>query len=125
MTKVVVVDDDPANVSLTEMLLQLDGFDVTACTNLTQAIKASTVDVQAYVVDINLARGENGLDLLRQVRQGKTAASPNTAFIITSGDYRRRDESLRVGASHFLLKPYPPDQLAGLINDLIKRSLNG
>ncbi|MCA9961177.1 MAG: response regulator [Chloroflexota bacterium] len=120
MTQIIVVDDDLTNVSLTKMLLEMDGFDVIACTNLAQAEAASNLETKAYVVDVNLARNESGMDLLQMVRNGETAASSNTVVVITSGDYRREQEALDKGANRFLLKPYPPDQLPEILRTLIE-----
>lgn len=121
MTKVVVVDDDLTNVQLTTMLLEFEGFDVAACTNLTEATSASNPDVDAYIVDINLTRGESGLDLLDAIRKGETAAAPDTIVIITSGDHRRVSDAEEAGANKFLLKPYPPETLSTLIHQLLER----
>jgi PleD family two-component response regulator len=119
MTNVIIVDDDQTNVGLTQMLLEMDGFHATACMDLESAIQATGADTDAFVVDWHLARNISGLELLKAVRQGKTNAAANTVFIITSGDHRRSGEALEFGANHFLLKPYPPDQLSKILRDLL------
>lgn len=121
MPKIIVVDDDATNVMLTQMLLELEGYSVVACTNLAQAYASTTEGADAFLVDVNLSRGENGLELLQAVRSGKTAVAPDTAFIITSGDQRRQQEALLLGATKFLLKPYPPEGLPAIL----KQSLTG
>ncbi len=125
MPKIIVVDDDPTNVTLTQMLLELEGFTVVACANLAQAHAAAQSGADAFVVDVNLARGESGLDLLQAVRAGETAVSPKAAFIITSGDHRRKPEAKKLGASKFLLKPYPPEDLPKIINNILAGESNG
>ncbi len=120
MTQVIVVDDDLTNVTLTKMLLELEGFEVIGCTNLIQAQAASSAQTKGYVVDINLARGENGLDLLRMIRAGATAGAANSVVIITSGDYRREQEAIAAGADKFLFKPYAPGDLPKLLKTLIE-----
>lgn len=125
MSKVIVVDDDYANAQLTRMLLELDGFDVHVCNNLQQAQDVSQPDIDAYVVDVNLARGESGLDLLRRIRRGETGAAPDTVFLVTSGDHRRANEALEMGADEFLLKPYSPETLSQRIAAHIEGRSNG
>lgn len=112
MTKVIVVDDDQTNITLTKMLLELEGFEVTSCTDIPQAARAAKDGVDAFVIDFHLARGVNGVELLRQIREGNTDALPQTVVIVTSGDYRREIESKKAGADLFLHKPYPPENLA-------------
>lgn len=119
MPKIIVVDDDPTNVTLTQMLLEMEGFTAIACTNLAQTHAAAQGGADAFVVDVNLARGESGLDFLREVRAGKTAVPPKTIVIVTSGDHRRRKEAMELGASRFLLKPYSPETLPTLINTFL------
>lgn len=125
MTQVIIVDDDLTNVHLTQMLLEMDGFEAIGCTNLAQAQAASTPQTSAFVVDVNLVRGESGLDLARMVRAGETSAATDTIVIVTSGDHRREKEALEIGADQFLLKPYPPDSLSELLNNFIERKANG
>ena len=119
MKRIIVVDDDQTNVSLLKMLLELDGFQVDACTTIEQAKTAAANGVQAFVLDVNLSRGTSGIDLLRDVRAGETAAATDTIVIMTSGDHRRQSECQNAGADQFLLKPYPPNALSGYINDLL------
>ncbi|HRQ38660.1 MAG TPA: response regulator [Chloroflexota bacterium] len=119
MPNIVVVDDDITNVQLLQMLLELDGFTVHASTNLEQALAMTTADTNAFVVDWHLERNTSGLDLLRAVRQGETAAQKDTAVIISSGDHRREQDALDAGANHFMLKPYPPDELSKLLASLL------
>lgn len=119
MSHIIVVDDDPTNAGLLKMLLELDGYSVSSCADIEQAIDAAKQETAAFVVDVNLARGANGLDLLKQVRQGETAAPSDTVVIMTSGDYRREEESITLGATRFLLKPYAPDVLSTALKELL------
>ncbi|HID53325.1 MAG TPA: response regulator [Anaerolineae bacterium] len=119
MANIIVVDDDPTNTELIKMLLEMEGYNVTACYDIDQAKVAATGHSDAFVIDCNLARGANGLDLLHDIRQGQTGASSDTIVIMTSGDYRREAEALRLGAQNFLLKPYQPNDLTDLLNQLL------
>lgn len=119
MKQIIVVDDDKTNSSLIKMLLELDGFTVEACEDQEKATAVASPDTKAFVIDCHLARGRSGLDLLRAIRDGKTEANMETAVIITSGDYRREEDSMEFGANLFLLKPYPPNILSEAISDIL------
>ncbi|MCP4357256.1 MAG: response regulator [Chloroflexi bacterium] len=119
MINIIVVDDDITNVSLLQMLLELDGYHVDACTNIEQAIAAATADTRIFLVDWHLERNISGLDLLQAVRNGQTNAPADTAIIITSGDHRRKEEALRNGANNFLLKPYSTNKLSEAITNIL------
>ena len=112
MSKVIVVDDDPTNAGLTQMLLELDGFTVLTCSDIPQAKAAAAQDTSAFVVDIHLARGASGLELIRAIRAGETAAARHAIVITASGDHRREVEAREAGADYFLLKPYSPNDLS-------------
>ena len=86
-----------------------------------QAKTAAAKGVEAFVLDVNLSRGTSGIDLLKDVRAGETAAATDTIVIMTSGDHRRQSECQNAGADQFLLKPYPPNALSGYINDLLSK----
>ena len=121
MTQIIVVDDDNTNSSLIKMLLELDGFNVEACEDQQSAEHTASSETRAFVIDCHLARGRSGLDLLRAIRAGNTNAAEETAVIITSGDYRREDESMNLGANLFLLKPYPPNALSEAITEILTK----
>ena len=120
MIKVIVVDDDPTNAGLIKMLLELDGFQVTSCSNQLEAEQGTTADTKVFVIDCNLARGASGIDILKSVRAGTTNAAKTAVVIMTSGDYRLEDETMKNGANHFLLKPYSPDTLSKTISELLQ-----
>jgi len=119
MTKIIVVDDDLTNAGLIKMLLELDGYEVVSCADIAQAKTAASTDAGAFVIDCHLARGASGLDLVRDVRQGKTDAAAEISIIVTSGDHRREPEAMEAGADQFLLKPYPPDTLSEALKNLL------
>lgn len=121
MPNIIVVDDDVTNAQLLQMLLELDGFTVQTCTSVAQAIAATTSQTDAFVVDWHLERNTSGLDLLQAIRRGETAASKDTAVIISSGDHRREPEAMAADANHFLLKPYPPETLSRLLASLLQQ----
>lgn len=121
MANIIVVDDDPTNTELIKMLLEMEGHDVIPSYDVSRAKAAASPQTNAFVIDCNLARGENGLDLLQDIRRGNTAAQPNSIVIMTSGDYRREVDSIRLGAQKFLLKPYHPNQLTEILNQLLKQ----
>ena len=119
MPNIIVLDDDKTNTELLKMLLELDGFQVTPCLTIEQAANAAKEDTDVFVVDCNLSRGTSGLDLLRQVRSNETGAKADTVVVMTSGDIRREQDALDLGANLFLLKPYPPEELATTLNELL------
>ena len=119
MANIIVVDDDITNVQLLQMLLELEGHVVKPCTSLEEATSAASAQTEAFVIDWHLERNTSGLDLLQAVRSGQTNAKQDAVVIMTSGDHRREEAAMEDGANMFLLKPYPPDVLSSVLEELL------
>ena len=119
MDTVILVDDDRSNTTLLKMLLEMDGFHVIACPGESQALAASDDGVDAFIIDCNLAQGEDGVRLLQAIRDGRTPADQNCPVIMTSGDDRRVGEAELAGATKFLLKPFSPNSLSEILRSML------
>lgn len=119
MPQVILVDDDRTSVNLVKMLLELDGFTVTVCYDIASAKAAANAVTDAFVVDYHLRSGDNGLELIKAIRRGETAAAVDTLAILTTGDQRKENEAEQAGVNRFMLKPYPPSSLSKTINELL------
>lgn len=120
MAKVLVVDDDTSTTALLRLLLEMEGFDVETSPNLEQALAAAGEEIATFIIDCNLANGENGVDLLRAIRRGETDASVNVPAILVSGDPRLEPNAIEAGASVFLVKPYAPSRLTEMVHHLVE-----
>jgi two-component system chemotaxis response regulator CheY len=112
MTTIHLVDDDKTNANLIKLLLEMDGFKVLISPDLNHARNSLTPEIEGFIIDCNLSHGDNGIDLLRDIRSGRTPMPPNSPVIMTSGDDRRSQEAEASGATIFLLKPYSPSKLS-------------
>ncbi|MCB0034221.1 MAG: response regulator transcription factor [Anaerolineales bacterium] len=120
MAKIMLIDDERSTADLLKMFLELDGFSVVTCPTLEAARSQITADLQALVIDRNLAREVVGTQLLIEIRAGQTLLPTDIPVIITSGDDRREQEALEAGATKFLLKPFSPGELSADLQALIQ-----
>ena len=118
-TKIVIVDDDPTNTELTKILLELEGFEVVTAATLAAARTATTPDVNGFIIDYHLKRGEKGIDLLYDIRAGKTEAPSDCVSIVSSGDPRSEVDVIAAGATLFLPKPYSIEILVTHLRKLL------
>lgn len=118
MACIALVDDDRTSADLMKLLLQLEGHTTVVCRDLAQA-QAAAAGVDAFIVDIRLANDQDGLDLLRAIRRGDTAARADAPVIITSGDYRRATDAQAAGASRFIRKPFSPETISEVLGQLL------
>lgn len=113
---ILIVDDDRTITGLLQMLLELDGFAVRVVARGDQVLsEVLTVRPDVVLMDVNLADAD-GLEILRMLRQDlELSALP---VIMTSG-MDLEEQCRAAGADHFLLKPYPPDQLSQLLQRVL------
>lgn len=99
-------------VSLLQTLLKLEGFEtVTLETNadVTQAVLREKPDI--LFMDVHLGQ-RSGIEAVESIR--KNSQLSDLRVVMTSG-FNVKDECLRRGANDFLLKPFMPDDLIGIL----------
>ncbi|MFH1183485.1 MAG: response regulator [Chloroflexota bacterium] len=112
MARIVLAEDDATMARLLGTLLRMDGYDVMAVdgdADVAAAVERLAPD--ALVLDMIFAQ-QNGLELVERIRHSKFGAK---LYIIMISGLSVRDECLRSGADDFLLKPFMPDELVGLL----------
>jgi len=114
-----VVDDDAAVRELVQEYLGHNDFRVTGCatgTQLMDAFRAGVVDL--VLLDLRL-RGEDGMQLLRQLR-----AESQIPVIILTGRAEEADRvmGLELGADDYLTKPFSPRELLARIRTVLRRA---
>lgn len=112
MSKVLLAEDDRTMVTLLTTLLNMEGFDVVALdvhADVASAVSQESPD--ALLMDVHLG-GQNGMDIVQNIRKNPANAGVN--IVMTSG-LNMKEECLQRGANHFILKPFMPDDLLGLL----------
>jgi DNA-binding response OmpR family regulator len=115
--KVLLAEDDVTMVSLLKTLLKMEGFQVivlAADADVPAAVRREHPDV--VLLDVHLSH-QSGLEILELIRKGKE--TKNVPVVMTSGE-DVKDECIRRGANAFLLKPYMPDDLIGMLRSNIE-----
>lgn len=116
MAKVLIVDDDRTMVSLLRTLLELDGFAVASAPagglvmGMLQSEKPDVLLMDVHLADVD------GLDILRQIRGSADFAEMP---VVMSSGMDLEDQCLGAGATAFMLKPYPPEDLAKVLSGAI------
>ena len=113
MLRILLADDDHTMVALLKTLLNMEGYHVSTLLDksgdILENVHLAKPDV--LLLDINLG-DQNGLDILRQIR--KLPVFNRVRIIMVSG-VDKREECLAAGADVFLLKPYMPNDLLGIL----------
>jgi CheY-like chemotaxis protein len=114
--KILLAEDDPTMVSLLKTLLKMEGFEVVALhadANVVQAVMSEKPDV--LLLDVHLSH-QSGLEILDELR---SEVETKKVRVIMSSGSSVKEECLRRGANGFLMKPYMPDDLIGILKQTL------
>jgi DNA-binding response OmpR family regulator len=114
MSKILLAEDDRTMLTLLTTLLTMEGHQVIALN--TQADIPATIANEkpdTLIMDVHLG-GQNGIDLIETIR--KDPSNSGLKIVMTSG-LDVREECLKRGANHFILKPFMPDDLLNLLKN--------
>ena len=114
MTRVLVVEDDPAICDLIQDMLEEVRLSTLCVNSDNEAYRVipTLPTIQALVVDVNLGAGTTGFDVARFARQ----VIPDLPVVYVTGDASQ--ESFRafgVPDSDFVQKPFDIDELVSTI----------
>lgn len=118
-TRVLVVDDRPANVRLLEAILTAEGYDVTSAASGEDALHSiGAAEPDLVLLDI-LMPGIDGYEVCRRIRE-----RPETAYLpvvmVTASSAEQKVEALRAGADDFLTKPVDRQELLARVASLAR-----
>ena len=121
LPKILLIEDHPDVIRIVAGHLTGRGFAVDAVQHGRDAIAASqTVPYDAIILDLGLP-DIDGLEVLKAVRQGRSAAIP--AIIVSARD--RLDDrigGLDAGADDYLVKPFELSELEARLRAVLRRS---
>ena len=117
---ILAVDDDDRLRDLLKRYLSREGHDVTTANDAASARKLmATMTFDLVILDVMMP-GEDGLSLLKSVREKK---SDTPVILLTArGQASERIEGLKLGADDYLPKPFEPEELALRIGSILKRA---
>ena len=119
MTRVLVVDDEPAVRRALERALTLDSYEVTLASDGQEALDSIAADPpDAVVLDIMMPRVD-GLEVTRRMRK---AGDRTPILILTARDaVDDRVSGLDMGADDYLVKPFALRELQARLRALLRR----
>lgn len=118
--RVLVLEDDPQIVEVLSGYLEREGFAVTACGAVGEALTAVRESKpELMVLDVTLPDG-SGLDVLRQAN---ASGARVPAIVLTArGEESDRIVGLELGADDYVTKPFSPRELIARIRAVLRRT---
>ena len=118
---ILIVDDEPAVLEATALLLDLEGFEVLTATCEDDALAHIAARVpDLLITDYHLRDGATGADVIRSIRKHVNDAIP---VILVSGDTSDAIIVKDLEGTSFLTKPVDTDQLLDEIHKQLGRVL--
>jgi len=117
--RVLVVEDDPAVLNATRLLLTAEGYGVATARSVAQALERvhESANLELLISDYHLAERETGMQLIAYVRQLRGA---DFKAVLITGDTSTAARSVDGHENiQFLSKPVDPDRLLRLIEKLL------
>jgi DNA-binding NtrC family response regulator len=117
MAKILLVDDDPAILTVFKMLLGIEGHDVRTTESGEDAIEiAQQGDIDLLISDVRMSPVD-GFEVLRRVHK----AQANLPIIIVSAFYSPAsvEKASRLGAFSFIEKPPDTQRLIKSVNEAL------
>ncbi len=120
MSRVLVVDDEPAVRRALERALRLDSYEVELAADGEEALDVQARDpADALILDVAMPRLD-GLEVCRRMRQ---AGDRTPILMLTARDaIDDRVKGLDVGADDYLVKPFALRELQARLRALLRRT---
>ncbi|HYX90428.1 MAG TPA: response regulator, partial [Myxococcaceae bacterium] len=118
-SRILVVDDEEANVRLMKTYLKLEGFDVHTATSGREALDL-VGEVDLVLLDIRMP-GMDGFEVCRRIRSDSENARLPVVFLTAElGDPDSELQALALGGDEFLHKPVHRGALIARVRNLLR-----
>jgi CheY-like chemotaxis protein len=121
--KVLVIEDSQVIQRLIEVCLRPAGFDVAMRSDGPSGLEAALeMDADVIVLDVGLP-GMDGWEVLSHLRSDSRTEDTKVLVLTAHAQDQTRARAEDSGASAFLTKPFRPDELRRIVNNLAGPSL--
>jgi two-component system chemotaxis response regulator CheY len=121
MAKTVMIVDDSASMrQLVSFTLEDAGFQVVSAEHGKEALgKAGDGPVDMVVTDLNMPEMD-GLELIRELRGLSAYRFTPIVMLTTESQESKKQEGRKAGASGWIVKPFTPEQLVGVVQKFLR-----
>jgi two-component system cell cycle response regulator len=117
--RILLIDDDTKLTDLLQLVFESKGFGVTIANSGIQALESLETELpEAVLLDLMMP-GMSGLEVCQRIRANpRTSAVPVVVLTAKSG-IESKQELLKAGATDYLVKPVPLNDLVSRIGALV------
>lgn len=118
--KILVVDDSASMRQLVAFTLKDSGFDVVEAPDGAEAAKTSeSHQVDMVITDLNMPNMD-GIELIRTLRGRAGYKFTPILMLTTESQESKKTEGKQAGASGWIVKPFTPEQLLGVVRKFLR-----
>jgi two-component system sensor histidine kinase/response regulator len=114
--RILVVDDQPANLRVVSGLLARHGYEVVTAGNGEQALAMASEHVPDLMLLDMMMPGMDGFTLLEHLKQDPALAHVSVVFLTAAQDRELLLRAFDVGAVDYVTKPFMPEELLARVN---------
>jgi DNA-binding response OmpR family regulator len=120
--KILIVDDDVDTLRLVGLMLQRQGYQISAATNGQQGL-SKAVEEQPDLILLDVMMPDmDGYEVTRQLRQNPVTATTPILMFTAKTQLDDKVAGFEVGADDYLTKPTHPSELQAHVKALLSRS---
>jgi len=118
--RILIVEDHPLIAELVETRLRIEGLRATRCVGGREAIeRVSQEPFDLVILDIMMP-DIDGYEVLAHIRSRKATRNLPVIFLTARSSQEDIDKGLRLGADHYITKPFSGAELARTVKILLE-----
>ena len=125
---ILIVDDSSSMRAIVKKIIKVSGFSIGKLHEAAdgkEAIKVLTDEwVDLVLADINMPN-MNGLELISEMKKDEILQSIPVVMVTTEGGEKKIQESMKLGASGYIKKPFLPEDLKRTISAIMGEDEDG
>jgi len=115
-----IVDDSASMRQLVSFAIKDAGFDVVVAENGKDALgKLQGSKVDMVITDLNMPEMD-GIELIKQIRGLPDYKFAPIVMLTTESQEEKKQAGRQAGASGWIVKPFSPEQLLGVVKKFVK-----
>lgn len=122
MSRVLLIDSDPADAELIHTALTEQGHTVRVAATASDGLAATLAKAPSLVLLALSLPDQSGLDVFRTMRGRARTEHIPVMFLAERGEASQQNEILQAGADDFIIKPFDTDILSLRVRNAIKRA---
>ena len=117
--RILIVDDDPGILTMLKLMLRLEGYDPSTCSDPTEALQRMPRENPDLVVLDAMMPQLDGLEVIRMIRSMDLPLQPPIILLTGNVDEGYTQSAIQIGASSILIKPFVKEELLEKLETLL------